>query len=314
MKKISIVTACYNEEDNVEALYRSVKDIMFESLINYKYEHLFIDNCSNDKTVDLLRKIAAEDKNVKVIINSRNFGHIRSPVYGLLQADGDAIISLVADFQDPPEMIVDLVKKWEEGNDAVLAIKKNSKESKILFKLRTWYYNLLSKLSDVRIYKNFTGFGLYSKKVMNEIRRISDPYPFFRGMIAEVGYKVALIDYIQPARSRGFSKNRFYSLYDMAILGIICNSKIPLRLAVFIGAVSAFFSAMVGVSYFVAKILFWEKINLGVAPLIIMTSFMFSILLFFIGVIGEYVGAIYTQVLNRPLVHEEERINFTSHS
>ncbi len=314
MKKISIVTACYNEEDNVEALYRAVKDIMFESLINYKYEHLFIDNCSNDKTVDLLRKIAAKDKNVKVIINSRNFGHIRSPVYGLLQADGDAIISLVADFQDPPEMIVDLVKKWEEGNDAVLAIKKNSKESKILFKLRTWYYNLLSKLSDVRIYKNFTGFGLYSKKVMNEIRRISDPYPFFRGMIAEVGYKVALIDYIQPARIKGFSKNRFYSLYDMAILGIICNSKIPLRLAVFIGAVSAFFSVMVGVSYFVAKILFWEKINLGVAPLIIMTSFMFSILLFFIGVIGEYVGAIYTQVLNRPLVHEEERINFTSHS
>lgn len=314
MKKISIVTACYNEEDNVEALYRVVKNIMVESLANYKYEHLFIDNCSNDKTVDLLRKIAAKDKNVKVIINSRNFGHIRSPVYGLLQADGDAIISLVADFQDPPEMIVDLVKKWEEGNDAVLAIKKNSKESKILFKLRTWYYNLLSKLSEVRIYKNFTGFGLYSKKVMNEIRRISDPYPFFRGMIAEVGYKVALIDYIQPTRSRGFSKNRFYSLYDMAILGIICNSKIPLRLAVFIGAVSAFFSVMVGVSYFVAKILFWEKINLGVAPLIIMTSFMFSILLFFIGVIGEYVGAIYTQVLNRPLVHEEERINFNSHS
>ena len=314
MKKISIVTACYNEEDNVEALYMAVKDIMSKSLINYKYEHLFIDNCSNDKTVDLLRKIAAEDKNVKVIINSRNFGHIRSPVYGLLQADGDAIISLVADFQDPPEMIVDLVKKWEEGNDAVLAIKKNSKESKILFKLRTWYYNLLSKLSDVRIYKNFTGFGLYSKKVMNEIRRISDPYPFFRGMIAEVGYKVALIDYIQPVRSKGFSKNRFYSLYDMAILGIICNSKIPLRLAVFIGTIFSFLSALVGISYFVAKLLFWEEINLGIAPLIIMTSFMFSVLLFFIGVIGEYVGAIYTQVLNRPLVHEEERINFTSHS
>jgi glycosyltransferase involved in cell wall biosynthesis len=314
VKKISIVTACYNEEDNVEALYMAVKDIMSKSLINYKYEHLFIDNCSNDRTVDLLRKMAAKDKNVKVIINSRNFGHIRSPVHALLQADGDAIISLVADFQDPPEMIIDLVKKWEEGNDAVLAIKNNSKESKILFKLRTWYYNLLSKLSEVRIYKNFTGFGLYSKKVMNEIRRISDPYPFFRGMIAEVGYKVALIEYTQPARSRGFSKNRFYSLYDIAILGIICNSKIPLRLAVFIGAISSFFSAMVGVSYFVAKLLFWEKINLGVAPLMIMTSFMFSILLFFIGVIGEYIGAIYTQVLNRPLVHEEERINFTSHS
>lgn len=310
MKKISIVTACYNEEENVEALYREVKSIMEKSLKNYKYEHLFIDNCSSDKTVDILRKIAKEDKNVKVIVNSRNFGHIRSPVHGLLQADGDAIISLVADFQDPPEMIADLVKKWEEGNDTVLAIKKNSKENRILFKPRTWYYNLLSRLSEVKIYKNFTGFGLYSKKVMNEIRKIPDPYPFFRGIIAEVGYKVAQIEYNQPIRRKGFSKNRFYTLYDMAILGIICNSKIPLRFAVFMGAISSFLSAMIGFGYFIAKILFWDQIILGIAPLIITASFMFSILLFFIGVIGEYIGAIYTQVLNRPLVHEEERINF----
>ncbi len=310
MKKISIVTACYNEEENVEALYNEVKSIMGESLSNYSYEHLFIDNCSSDKTVDILRKIAKDDKNVKVIVNSRNFGHVRSPVYGLLQADGDAIISLVADFQDPPGMIVDLVRKWEEGNDTVLAIKKNSKESKILFKLRTWYYNLLSRLSEVKIYKNYTGFGLYSRRVMNEIGRMPDSYPFFRGMIAEVGYKVAHIEYTQPVRRRGFSKNRFYTLYDMAILGIICNSKIPLRLAVFIGAISSFLSAMIGFGYFIAKLLFWEYISLGIAPLIIITSFMFSILLFFIGIIGEYIGAIYTQVLNRPLVHEEERINF----
>jgi len=205
---------------------------------------------------------------------------------------------------------VDLVKKWEEGNDTVLAIKKNSKENRILFKLRTWYYNLLSRLSEVKIYKNFTGFGLYSKRVMNEIRKIPDPYPFFRGIIAEVGYKVAQIEYNQPIRRKGFSKNRFYTLYDMAILGIICNSKIPLRFAVFMGAISSFLSAMIGFGYFIAKLLFWDQIILGIAPLIITASFMFSILLFFIGVIGEYIGAIYTQVLNRPLVHEEERINF----
>lgn len=310
MKKISIVTACYNEEENVEELYNVVKNIILKSLPNYEYEHLFIDNCSTDSTVEILRKIAAQDRNVKVIINSRNFGHVRSPVYALLQADGDAVISLVADFQDPPAMIVDLVKKWEEGYETVLAIKKNSAENRILFKLRTWYYNLLSKLSEVRIYKNFTGFGLYSKRVINEIKRMPDSYPFFRGMIAEVGYKVASIEYNQPVRNKGFSKNRFYTLYDMAILGIICNSKIPLRFAVFIGAISSILSALVGLGYFVAKLLFWNQINLGVAPLIIMTSFMFSILLFFIGVIGEYIGAIYTQVLNRPLVHEQERINF----
>lgn len=310
MKKISIVTACYNEEENVEALYLAVKEIMQNQLPNYCYEHLFIDNCSTDKTADLLRKIAAADQNVKVIINSRNFGHIRSPVYALMQAEGDAVISLVADFQDPPHLIVDMVKKWESGFDTVLMIKSNSQENKILFKLRTWYYNLLSKLSEVRIYKNFTGFGLYSKKVMDEIRKIQDPYPFFRGIIAEVGYKIASIEYLQPVRQRGFSKNRFYSLYDMAILGIICNSKIPLRLAVFIGAIFSFLSFLIGVGYFVAKLMFWHQIHLGIAPLIIITSFMFSVLLFFIGLIGEYIGAIYTQVLNRPLVHESERINF----
>ena len=310
MKKISIVTACYNEEENIEALYLAVKSIMEKSLNNYNYEHIFIDNCSSDKTVSIIRNIAKTDKNIKAIINSRNFGHIRSPVYGLLQADGDAVISLVADFQDPPELIVDLVAKWEEGHDTVLAIKIRSNENKILFKLRTWYYNLLSTLSEVKIYKNFTGFGLYSKKVMNEIRKIPDPYPFFRGIIAEVGYKIALIEYTQPARRQGFSKNKFYSLYDMAILGIISNSKIPLRLAVLIGSLSSFLSFLVGIFYFIAKLIFWEQINLGVAPLIIITTFMFSIMLFFIGVIGEYIGAIYTQVLNRPLVHEEERINF----
>ena len=310
MKKISIVTACYNEEENVEDLYKEVKFIINEYLTDYNYEHLFIDNASSDRTVEILKKIANTDKNVKIIINSRNFGHIRSPVHALLQANGDIIISLCADFQDPPELIVDLVKKWEEGNDTVLAIKKYSEENKIFFKLRTYYYNLLSRLSEIRIYKNYTGFGLYSKKVIDEIRKLPDPYPFFRGIISEVGYKIAHVEYTQPKRRKGFSKNRFYTLYDMAILGIICNSKIPLRLSVFLGAIFSILNIMIGLGYLIMKLINWDQFNLGVAPLIILSSFMFSILLFFVGVIGEYVGAIYTQVLNRPLVHEAERINF----
>ena len=310
MKKISIVTATFNEAENVEDLYQTVKSLMADALPEESYEHLFIDNGSADRTAEILRGIAAKDPNVKIILNSRNFGHIRSPVHGLLQADGDAVISLVADFQDPPEMIVDLVRAWEAGHDTVLAIKKESKENPIVFRLRTWYYNILSNLADIKIYKNYTGFGLYSRKVMEEIRRMPDPYPFFRGMIAEVGYDVKCLEYTQPVRKRGFSKNRFYTLYDMAILGIISNSKIPLRLAVFVGLISGILSGLTGIGYLVRKLIFWDNFDLGIAPLIILTALMFSILLMFIGIIGEYIGAIYTQVLNRPLVHEKERINF----
>lgn len=310
MKKISIVTACYNEEENVKKLYNAVKKIMDSTLKQYKYEHLFIDNSSVDNTVSILKKLAKKDKNVKIIVNSRNFGHIRSPVYALLQADGDAVISLVADFQDPPELIPELVQKWEKGNETVLAIKKASKENKLLYKLRCWYYQILSHLSETKIFKNFTGFGLYDRKVMDALKQMNDPYPFFRGMIAEVGYNVAHIEYVQPQRERGYTKNHFYSLYDMAILGIISNSKIPLRLAIFVGFIASFSSIIIGLGYFIAKLFYWEQISFGIAPLIILSTFIFSILLFFIGIIGEYIGAIYTQVLNRPLIYERERINF----
>lgn len=310
MKKISIVTACYNEEENVEDLYRQVKEVIESKLQNYTYEHIFIDNSSEDDTVKVLKKIASDDKRVKIIVNSRNFGHVRSPVHGLFQATGDAVISIVADLQDPPEMIPEFVKKWEEGNDIVMAIKKESEEHGLMFKIRELYYGLLYKLSEVQVFKNFTGFGLYDKKVMNAIKQMNDPYPFFRGMVAEVGYKVAKIDYNQPVRIKGVTKNNFYSLYDMGILGIINNSKVPLRLAVFLGIIIGFISLMTGVTYFIMKLIYWDEMSLGVAPLVIGSSLSFSVLLFFIGIIGEYIGSIYTQILNRPLVFEKERINF----
>jgi glycosyltransferase involved in cell wall biosynthesis len=310
MKKITILTPCFNEEGNVKKLYDEVKKVMNESLSDYEYNHLFVDNCSNDNTLAILKEIASIDKNVKIIVNSRNFGAIRSFQNGIIESDGDALIPMVADLQDPPEMIVKLVKKWEEGFDSVLAIKSNSDENKIMFRIRKFYYNLLSSLSEIKLYKNFTGFGLYSRKVLNEIKKIKDPNPFFRGIVCEVGYKIATVEYHQPKRYKNISKCNFYQLYDLAILGILSNSKIPLRIAVFIGALSSLFSFLIGVGYFFTKLFFWKEIHLGIAPIIILASFMFSVLLLFLGIIGEYIGAIYTQSLNRPLVHEKERINF----
>jgi glycosyltransferase involved in cell wall biosynthesis len=310
MKKITILTPCFNEEGNVKKLYEEVKKVMNVSLVNYEYNHLFVDNCSTDNTLAILKKIASIDKNVKIIVNSRNFGPTRNFHNGIIQGDGDAVISMFADLQDPPEMIIKLVKKWEEGFDSVLAIKSNSDENKIMFKVRKLYYNLLSYLSEINIYKNFTGFGLYSRKVLNEIKKINDPNPFFRGIVSEVGYNIATIEYHQPRRYKNISKSTFYHLYDLGILGILSNSKIPLRIAVFVGALSSLFSFLIGLGYLFAKLFFWNQINLGIAPIIILVSFMFSVLLLFLGIIGEYIGAIYTQSLNRPLVHEKERINF----
>jgi len=310
MKKISIVTPCYNEEENVAELYHQVKQVIENELHAYDYEHVFIDNASEDNTVEILKALAQKDKRVKIIVNSRNYGHIRSPVHGLFQATGDAVISVVADLQDPPTMIPEFIKKWEEGYDIVVAIKRQSEENSIIFKIRETYYKTLAKLSEVQIFKNYTGFGLYDRKVINALKQIQDPYPFFRGMIAEVGFKVAKIDYNQPIRMRGITKNNFYTLYDIGMLGIINNSKVPLRLATFLGFIIGFMSIMTGLIYFILKLVYWDKMSLGIAPLIIGTSFIFGVVLFFLGIIGEYVGAIYTQTLNRPLVFEQERINF----
>jgi glycosyltransferase involved in cell wall biosynthesis len=308
-KHISIVTACYNEEENVRELYERVKKVM-SSFDEYSYEHIFIDNSSKDRTVDILRQIAGHDRKVKVIINTRNFGQVRSGTHALLQARGDAVIHIVADLQDPPEMITDFIRKWEDGYKIVIGIKEKSEESFIFFAIRKLYYNVIGKLSEIKLIKNFTGFGLYDQKVIEILRKIDDPYPYFRGLICDIGYERAEIPYIQPARRRGFTKNNFYTLYDVAMLGITNHSKIPLRLATMTGFLVAFLNLLVAIGYFVYKLLFWDSFSVGVAPLVIGLFFFGSVQLFFIGIIGEYIGSIHTQVLKRPLVIEKERINF----
>lgn len=309
MKLISVVTPCFNEEGNIEELYNQVRDV-FSQLPGYSYEHIFIDNCSKDRTVEILKEIAGRDKNVKVIVNSRNFGPIRSPQHGLLQSTGDAAISLVADLQDPPSMIADFVKKWEEGYKRVVGVKKRSQESPIMFHLRRVYYYILSKLSDTEQIQNSTGFGLYDKKIVEILKTMEEPYPYFRGLMSEIGFEVATIEYVQPARKRGLTKQNFYSLYDLAMLGITNHSKVPLRLATMLGFTVAALSLLVAFLYFIYKLVFWNSFSVGIAPLVIGMFFVASVQLFFIGIIGEYIGSIHTQVKKRPLVIEKERINF----
>jgi glycosyltransferase involved in cell wall biosynthesis len=309
LKQISIVTACFNEEENVKELYEQVKTV-FADLPRYEYEHIFIDNASNDRTVAILKEIAQKDRRVKIIVNTRNFGHIRSPFHALMQAKGDAVISIVADLQDPPIMIKEFIKKWEEGYKIVIGVKTQSEESQIFFAIRKAYYNLVGRLSEIELIKNFTGFGLYDQKVIEILRSIEDPYPYFRGLICDIGFERAVIEYVQPSRKRGFTKNNFYTLYDMAMLGITNHSKVPLRLATMTGFIVALISLLVALGYFGYKLIFWENFQVGMAPLVIGLFFFSSVQLFFIGVIGEYVGAIHTQVLKRPLVVEKERVNF----
>jgi len=309
MKKISVVTPCYNEESNVVALYNRVREIL-KTRPGYAYEHIFIDNASTDGTPALLRGLAAADQNVKVIINTRNFGHIRSPFHGLMQAGGDAVVLLVADFQDPPEMINDFLRHWEAGYKVVLGIKTNSGESGLMFAVRKCYYHLVDGLAEVRINKNNTGFGLYDKEVITQLKKLEEPYPFFRGLVSELGYEAARVEYFQPARRRGITKNNFYTLYDIGMLGIINHSKVPLRLAIFAGGALAGISLLGAFGYFVYKLVFWSSFSVGIAPVVIGLFFFSSVQLIFLGVIGEYVGAIYTQTLKRPLVIEKERINF----
>ncbi len=312
MKKISIITACYNEEENVEALYKEVKQVFQEQLKDYEYEHIFIDNASKDTTVSILKKIASVDKNVKIIVNSRNFGHIRSPHHALLQATGDAVISIVADFQDPPNLIPEFIKKWEDGFKIVVGVKKQSDESSIFFIIRKLYYKIVTKLADIELIGNYTGFGLYDKRVIEILRGIPDAYPYFRGLICDIGFERAIMEYHQPQRKRGVTKNNFYTLFDMAMLGITTHSKVPLRLASILGFGTAILSMLVALGYLAYKILFWNSFQVGQAPLVIGLFFFSSVQLIFIGIIGEYVGNIYTQVLKRPLVIERERINFTT--
>lgn len=242
MKKISIVSPCYNEEKNLLAVYSEVKNQFEHHLSGYEYEHIFIDNNSTDTSAEILRNLALQDNNVKVIFNSRNFGHIRSPVYGLYQATGDAVILLVSDLQDPPNLLPELVKKWEDGSEIVVAIKKESEESAVMFAIRTLYYNIINKISETKLAKNYTGFGIYDKKVIKVMQSFDDPYPYLRGLIFKIGFKVDRIYYVQPKRKRGVTSNNFYTLYDLAMLGICTHSKVPLRFFTLSGFAIATFS------------------------------------------------------------------------
>lgn len=308
-KTITILTPCYNEEGNVREVYERVRATMI-AVGDYKYEHIFIDNASRDNTLQELKAIAAVDKNVKVIRNTRNFGHIRSPMHALYQASGDAVIGIVADLQDPPGMIVDFIRKWEEGYPVVIGVKTNSDENGLMFWIRKQYYSLVNRLSGVETYQNFTGFGLFDRRVIDIIKRFDDPYPYFRGMIAEIGLPHFEILYHQPVRKRGITKNNFYSLYDLAMLGITSLSKVPLRVVTFSGFICSLLCVFVSLAYLFYKLIFWSRFSTGMAPLVIGVFFFMSLQMMFLGILGEYIGTIHTLVQKRPLVIEEERINF----
>ena len=309
LKLISVMTPCFNEEGNVEELHRRIAAV-FDTLPQYDWEHILIDNASRDSTPAILRRMAAADPRVKVILNTRNFGHIRSPFHALLQARGDAVISLASDLQDPPELIPRFIEKWEQGYKVALGQKETSDESAIFFAIRGAYYRLVRKLADIELIEHVTGFGLYDREVIEQFRKVNDPYPYGRGLISDLGYDVALIQYHQPLRKSGITSNNFYTLYDMAMLGITNHSKVPLRMATLLGFAMALLSLLVAIGYLVYKILFWNRFPVGQAPVVIGLFLFSSVQLFFTGVLGEYIAAIHTQVLHRPLVIENERINF----
>jgi dolichol-phosphate mannosyltransferase len=308
-KLISIVTPTYNEEENIEELYNQIKKSI-SNIKEYDFEIIVIDNDSTDKTQEILKNIASKDKNFKVIINNRNFGHIRSPYYGILQSSGIATVYLASDLQDPPKYIPELIDKWESGFKLVMAIKPESESGFLFHQTRKIYYRLLNKISDVVIIKDSTGFGIYDSEVINQLKKINEPYPFLRGLICDLGYKVETISFKQPARKRGLTKNNFYTLYDIGILGVISHSKVPIRFAAFLGFIMGFVSFIVAIFYVILKLLFWSSFPMGTAPIIISIFFFLGLQFMFIGIIGEYIGSIHTYSQNRPLVIEKERINF----
>ena len=310
MKKISVMIPCYNEEENVEPISKAIIDVFKTQLSNYDYEILFIDNDSQDKTREILRRMCEEDKHIKAIFNAKNFGQFNSPYYGMLQTTGDCTISMVCDFQDPVEMIPKYVAEWEKGYKIVIGIKTSSKENKLLYWFRSMYYKFIKKFSEVDQIEHFTGSGLYDKEFINVLRDSKDPTPFLRGIVAELGYKRKEIEYEQPKRRAGKTSNNFLRLYDAAMLSITSYTKIGLRLCSFIGIIIGGISFIIGLFYLIMKLTHWHQFTVGMAPMLIGVFFLGAVQLFFIGLIGEYIMSINVRVMNRPLVSEEERINF----
>ena len=310
MKKISILVPCYNEQENVVPLSGGIIKIFETELASYDYEIVFIDNCSADNTRPLLREICKKNHRIKAIFNARNFGQFNSPYYGMCQTSGDCTIAICADFQDPVELIPVFIKEWEKGYKIVSGIKTKSRENKLVRFLRSCYYRIIKKMSDVEQIEHFTGFGLYDKSFIEILRNLHDPIPFIRGIVAELGYKRKDIHYEQQKRKAGKTKNNWYTLYDAAMLSFTSYTKIGLRIATIIGFIAAGLTFIAALVYFIYKLLFWDSFSAGIAPLVIGVFFLGSLQLFFIGFIGEYVMSINTRLMNRPLVIEEERINF----
>ena len=308
MTKISIVTPTFNEEENIKKLCSGIK-IEMEKL-NISYEHIVIDNCSTDKTITNLKEICSNDKNVKVIINSKNFGHIKSPFHGILQSSGDACILMASDFQDPLDLIPVYVKKWLGGSKIVLGKKITSEENNLIFSIRKFFYKFLNKISETKLTENTTGSCILDKSVINQLKKINDPYPYLRGLLNELSEEISVVEFNQPKRLLGETKNNIFTLYDIGMLGIIKHSRAPLRLVTFLGFILSFFSLLTAFIYFIYKLIFWDSFDVGIAPLVIGIFGFASIQVLLLGIIGEYVGILLIHIRNLPLVQEKERINF----
>jgi glycosyltransferase involved in cell wall biosynthesis len=305
---ISIVTPTFNEEKNIHSLSKAISLQM--NNFDFDYEHIIIDNASTDNTQEVIRKLCLEDKKIKAIFNNRNFGHIRSPYYGILQTKGDAVILLAGDGQDPPELIGELIERWKKGLDIVLLKRKSSKTNFVLEFIKIFFYKIINSLSEIKLLEKTTGSGIFDKKIIQELRKIEEPYPYFRGLILEITNNIEIIEFDQPNRKHGKSKNNFFSLFDIAMLGIIKHSKLPLRLMTITGFIFSFLACVVGIFFFIYKLLFWDSFQLGLAPIILGLFFGISFQILLLGIIGEYVGFTLTQVRKFPLVIEKERINF----
>jgi len=309
-KLISITSGCFNEEQNLVELWERLKKV-FENEPAYDFELIIADNCSTDRSREVLRRLASEDSRLKVIFNTRNYGHIRSPYNAFLRAEGDAVIMMCSDLQEPPELIPEFLRKWEAGAKVVVGVRAKTRANPILAVGRSFYYHLLSRFANSeKIIRNFTGFGLYDRCFMEALKKYHDPYPYFRGLVSEIGFRPVEVPFVQDKRKYGKTKNNFFTLYDMAMTGFVNHTKLPLRLAMFSGFVLAFFSFLVAAVYFVYKLIHWDTFSLGMAPLVIGMFFFSGVQLIFTGIIGEYLGAVWTHVRNHPLVIEEELLNF----
>lgn len=310
MKKVSILIPCFNEEENVVQMSEAVSELFEKQIKKYDWELIFIDNDSNDNTRPLLREVCKKNIHIKAIFNAKNFGQFNSPYYGMLQTTGDCTISMVCDFQDPVELIPRYLEEWEKGYKIVIGIKVGSKESKVMYGLRSLYYKVIKKFSNIEQIEHFTGSGLYDREFVEILRSLNDPTPFLRGIVAELGYKIKEIEYVQPERRAGKTHNNWYSLYDAAMLSFTSYTKVGLRLCTFVGILCGVLSFIIGFVYLIAKLIWWNSMSAGMAPVLIGVFFLGALQLFFIGFIGEYVMSINQRVMNRPLVIEEERINF----